>query len=53
MKNGVIDEIGEIIQTQDRLLAFGSKTKTAIEAPPGVTTLDMSKVKGILEYVPS
>ncbi len=53
MSNGVIDEIGEIIQSQDRLLAFGSRTKTAIEAPSGVTTLDMSKVKGILEYIPS
>lgn len=53
MKNGVIDEMGETIQSQDRLLAFGSKTKTAINAPAGVTTLDMSKVKGILEYEPS
>jgi len=53
MKNGVIDEIGEIIKSQDRLLAFGSKTKTAIEAPADVTALDMSTVNGILEYEPS
>lgn len=53
MKNGVIDEIGELIQSHDKLLAFGSKTKTAIYSPEGTVPLDLSKVKGILEYEPS
>ncbi len=53
MNNGSIDELGEIIKSQDRLIAFGRKTKTALEAPQDVTTLDFSKVHGIIEYEPS
>jgi glycolate oxidase FAD binding subunit len=53
MKNGVINEIGEAIQSHDKLLPFGNKTKTAIGIPNGTLALDLSSLKGIIEYEPS
>ena len=53
MKNGVISEIGEVIQAHDKLLAFGNKTKNAIDIPNGTLALDLSLLKGIIEYEPS
>lgn len=52
MDNGYIEELGNIIQSQNQLLAFGGRTKTAIKPLADITSLDISKVAGILEYQP-
>lgn len=53
MKNGVLSDLREAVKSHEKLLAFGNKTKTAINVQTGVITLDLSKVTGILEYEPS
>lgn len=52
MDNGYFEEVSEKIKSQEKLLAFGRKTKTALEAPQGISILDMAKFAGILEYQP-
>ena len=53
MDNGYLDQIIEIIQSKSRLLPRGGMTKTGIQNPPDIDTLDMSKISGIREYNPS
>ena len=52
MNNGYFKELSEIIRSQEKILAYGGKTKTALEAPEHIPTVDMAKIEGILEYQP-
>jgi glycolate oxidase FAD binding subunit len=52
MNNSSLKELGETIQFENQLLAFGGRTKSAITASPSITALDMAKITGILEYQP-
>jgi glycolate oxidase FAD binding subunit len=53
MKPGSIEETREVIRSNDHLLAFGGRSKTALEAPVEIMVLDLSSLSGILEYDPS
>jgi glycolate oxidase FAD binding subunit len=53
MKNGRIVRIGEFIQSHALILPNGGRTKTALQPTNGVSTLNMSEVKGVIEYEPS
>ncbi|UCD98788.1 MAG: FAD-binding protein [Chloroflexota bacterium] len=53
VKTSNIDDLSEFIKSQDQLLPYGRRTKTALIPPAGVEILDMSEVSGILEYEPS
>lgn len=46
------DEISEFIRSQGKLLPFGGRSKTSLQAPEGVTPLGMSPFSGVLEYEP-
>jgi glycolate oxidase FAD binding subunit len=53
MNNGSIQRLGEIIQSENQLLAFGGKTKSALKISNNITPLEMAEISGILEYQPS
>ena len=53
MNNAKIDEIGEFIQSHSQILAFGGKTKTALQASTEIAVLDISDISGVIEYEPS
>ena len=52
MINGYIEELGNTILSQDQILAIGGQTKTGLKAPTHISSLEMSKIAGILEYQP-
>jgi glycolate oxidase FAD binding subunit len=47
-----VELIGEQIQSKTQLLAFGGKTKSAIDKSDGITPLEMAEINGILDYQP-
>jgi glycolate oxidase FAD binding subunit len=53
MNNAKIDDAGEFIQSHSKILAFGGKTKTALQASTEIAVLDLSEISGIIEYEPS
>jgi glycolate oxidase FAD binding subunit len=53
MNNGHIEEISEFIHSHSQILAYSSKTKTALQAPKEIAILDMSEISGVIEYEPS
>ena len=53
MENGSLDRIIEGIKSNSKLVARGSRTKTGIQFPVDVGSLDLSTLSGIKEYNPS
>jgi glycolate oxidase FAD binding subunit len=52
MNNALIEATGELIQTHAQILAYGGKTKTALQTTAEITELDMSGFSGVIEYEP-
>lgn len=52
MKPELHKEMSEFIRSQGKLLPFGGRSKTSLQAPEGVTPLDMLPFSGVLEYEP-
>ncbi len=52
MNNGNIEQLREKIKSQDKTIAYGGRTKTALVTPEEIPPLDLSEIQGILEYQP-
>jgi glycolate oxidase FAD binding subunit len=48
-----VEELAEAVRASERVRPRGAGTKTALSAaPPGVATLDVSALRGVIEYEP-
>lgn len=52
MNNGSIELLSDKIQSENQLLAFGGRTKSAINVSEDAVPLHMAELSGVLEYQP-